>query len=154
EHLGLAQQRVAEQQLDVLFYTDVGMDPLTYYPRHGLPVHGKALAPERWLYARSHLAGEGFIAASTHRPDSGRLTRAALRTVRRAGARPGAPKRRHDPLPGSVRLPLPVVTLHRAPRRGRAQGRPRTDQEQDAVDHQPEFLAGWAVGCLPRTVVI
>jgi protein O-GlcNAc transferase len=31
EHLELAQQRVAEQQLDVLFYTDVGMDPLTYF---------------------------------------------------------------------------------------------------------------------------
>src|SRR5262249_9395174 len=31
EHLDLARRRVAEQQLDVLLYTDVGMDPLTYF---------------------------------------------------------------------------------------------------------------------------
>jgi predicted O-linked N-acetylglucosamine transferase (SPINDLY family) len=31
EHLDLARRRIAEQQLDVLFYTDVGMDPFTYF---------------------------------------------------------------------------------------------------------------------------
>src|SRR5262249_52300620 len=31
EHLGLARQRVAEQQLDILYYTDLGMDPFTYF---------------------------------------------------------------------------------------------------------------------------
>jgi predicted O-linked N-acetylglucosamine transferase (SPINDLY family) len=31
EHLDQARQRIAEQQLDVLFYTDIGMDPFTYF---------------------------------------------------------------------------------------------------------------------------
>jgi len=31
EHLDQARQRIAEQQLDVLFYPDVGMDPFTYF---------------------------------------------------------------------------------------------------------------------------
>jgi predicted O-linked N-acetylglucosamine transferase (SPINDLY family) len=31
EHLDQARQRIADQQLDVLFYTDIGMDPFTYF---------------------------------------------------------------------------------------------------------------------------
>ncbi|HEV3448124.1 MAG TPA: tetratricopeptide repeat protein, partial [Gemmataceae bacterium] len=31
EHLEQARQRIAEQQLDMLFYTDIGMDPFTYF---------------------------------------------------------------------------------------------------------------------------
>jgi predicted O-linked N-acetylglucosamine transferase (SPINDLY family) len=30
-HLATARQQIAEQQLDVLFYTDIGMEPLTYF---------------------------------------------------------------------------------------------------------------------------
>jgi protein O-GlcNAc transferase len=31
DHLDRARQRIAEERLDVLYYTDVGMDPLTYF---------------------------------------------------------------------------------------------------------------------------